>query len=198
MALDECKAITSSFVEQKTTEWNPKDAREELDTRISYKECELWDSIETRKILSKYFSKHTWSPKEELKSRIKIQECVNFITDFVSENMDRYINYFTYEREKKNQQLTGGDFVLIVMNLNESEKHTSEYVEKRIAQLIKSNKCNDPAEETKFRIALLECEKYMNDFLNDSWSIGVKMKIMYKKNLMELILESILRYLMLN
>ena len=89
VALDECKAITSSFVEQKTTEWNPKDAREELDTRISYKECELWNSIETRKILSKYFSKHTWPPKEELKSRIKIQECVNFITDFVSENMDR-------------------------------------------------------------------------------------------------------------
>ena len=174
VALDECKAITSSFVEQKTAEWNPKDAREELDTRISYKECEQWNSIETRKVLAQYFNKHKWSPKDELKSRIKIQECVHFITDFVKENMDRYINYFTYEREKKNQQLTGGDFVLIVMNLNESEKHTSEYVEKRIAQLIKSNKCNDPAEETKFRIALLECEKYMNDFLNDSWEYWSK------------------------
>ena len=174
VALDECKSVTSPFIEERTSQWNPKNAREELETRIAYKECETWNSKETQKVLSKYFSKHEWSPKDELKNRIKIQECIQFISPFVKKHMDRYIGHYNYEREQKGEYLTGGDFVFIVMNLMESEKHTSEYVEKRIKQLIKNNKCNDPSEETKYRIALLECQKYMNEFLDDCWEYWSK------------------------
>ena len=148
----------TEFIENRIKDMRFKSFSEEMDMRQKLADCEMHTTPYVARRIGEYEFEDI---DDEIFQRIKLEECELLNTPFILKRIKPYLGKIHPEIELQKRQI-----------IQESEKHTNDYVRERIKEYqpltLKTENHEDLYEQLQWREDLEQCEKHTNDFVEQN------------------------------